>query len=165
MAEAAYLLQHGYRFLINKKVGAKDSERTWLRLAAGIKSITPDNNEEVSEDYYYDGGGNAESGVTGMQKTYSFEGHRKYGDPAQDYIYDTLSHGVGPEREVEAMIIYPDGNAIKGKAIIVNIKDPGGDANSKGEIEFNLNFSGMPTKLEKMEPSAVEAKVKAMLPA
>lgn len=143
--DGAFLLQHGYKFDINKAVDALDTAEDWLRIAGGIKSVDPDNSEEIAQDYYYDGDGNAETDVIGMQKVYAFSGHRKYGNAAQDFIFNTLSHVVGPERRVAFRITYPDGTKLSGPATIANIKDPGGDANSKGEIEFEIHFAGLPT--------------------
>lgn len=141
--KGAFLLQYNYKFEI-APLAKKDDEESFLTLAGGITSIDPENEEEIEQDYYYDGGGEAESEVVGLQKIISFEGHRKYGDPAQDYIYQDLTHKKGPERRVYFRETFPDGAALEGEATVANIKDPGGDANSKGEIEFEIHFNGQP---------------------
>lgn len=140
--EAAFLLQHNYIFEVDSTYNSDIP--TWLRLAGGITSIEFDNNEDISQDYYYDGGGNAESDVIGMQKTIAFEGHRKYGDLAQDFVF-SLSNEMGDARRTQVRVTFPDGTLIQGACSIVNIKDAGGDANSKGEVEFEIHFNGLPT--------------------
>ncbi|MDM5191133.1 capsid protein [Bacillus hominis] len=137
----AFLLNHGYKFEINTaSTGTKKLER----IAKGITSVDPDNNEETEETYYYDGGGAAERDITGFMMSYGFEGHRFYGDPAQDFIFSKL-HKVGPDRKVDFEVTEPNGDKWSGKATLSEIKAPGGDANSKGEIEFTISFDGMPT--------------------
>lgn len=136
----AFLLNHGYGFSITEGL----TGLTPLVIAAGITSVDPDANEEVSEDYYYDGGGAATVDVTGLQLSYSFEGHRDYDDAAQNYIY-TLRTSTGPQRKTNFTVTEPDGTVITGAATIHEIKAPGGDANAKGEIEFTITFDGLPT--------------------
>ena len=139
-ADSAFLLNHGYEFSITEGVlGA-----TPLILAAGITSVDPDANEEVSEDYYFDGGGAATVDVTGLQLSYSFEGHRDYNDEAQNYIM-SLRNQTGPARKTNFVVTEPNGDKYKGVATISEIKAPGGDANAKGEIEFTITFDGLPT--------------------
>ncbi|PGX01674.1 capsid protein [Bacillus cereus] len=141
----SFLLNHGYKFEINT---TSDIEvATWARIAKGITSVDPDNNEESEETYYYDGGGAAERDITGFMMSYGFEGHRFYGDKAQDFIFSKL-HKVGPERKIEFRVTEPNGDKWEGKATLSEIKAPGGDANAKGEIEFTISFDGIPV-LEK----------------
>lgn len=141
----SFLLQHGYKFEINETVGAADVDLKWLTLAKGIKSIDPDNNEKTDQTEYYDGNGAAETSVVGSQKTFGFEGHRDYADEAQNLIFNKLSHKVGPDRDIEYKVTYPDGTKLKGRATVVNIKDPGGEAGSKGEMSFEIHYAGKPT--------------------
>lgn len=140
----AFLLNHGYVFEIGG-VGALPA--TKLRIAKGITSVDPDSNEESDENYYYDGGGAAERDITGFMLSYAFEGHRNYGDPAQDYIFSLLAK-VGPDRKTVFSVTEPNGDKWEGPATISDIKAPGGDANAKGEIEFTISFDGMPTFTE-----------------
>ncbi|HDR7795312.1 TPA: capsid protein [Bacillus luti] len=136
-----FLLNHGYKFEINTTSALEVP--TWKQIAAGITSVDPDNNEESEETYYYDGDGAAERDITGFMLSYGFEGHRKYGDEAQDYIF-SKTHKVGPERKTEFIVTEPNGDKWEGKATISEIKSPGGGANSKGEIEFTISFDGVP---------------------
>ncbi|PEB19729.1 capsid protein [Bacillus toyonensis] len=141
MDNQGFLLNHGYKFEINTTPGTETP--TWVRIAAGITSVDPDNNEESDENYYYDGGGAAERDITGFMMSYGFEGHRKYGDPAQDYIFSKM-HKVGPDRKTEFRVTEPNGDKWEGPSTMSELKAPGGDANSKGEIEFTLSFDGVP---------------------
>ncbi|MED1012129.1 phage tail tube protein [Bacillus mycoides] len=137
----SFLLNHGYKFEINT---TSDIEvATWERIAKGITSVDPDNNEESEETYYYDGGGAAERDITGFMMSYGFEGHRFYGDKAQDFIFSKL-HKVGPERKIEFRVTEPNGDKWEGRGTLSEIKAPGGDANAKGEIEFTISFDGIP---------------------
>lgn len=138
----SFLLNHGYKFEIEIKTETETI--TKARIAKGITSVDPDNNEESEETYYYDGGGAAERDITGFMLSYSFEGHRFYGDKAQDYIF-SLTNKTGPARKTTFTVTEPNGDKWEGPATISEIKAPGGDANSKGEIEFTVSFDGMPT--------------------
>lgn len=134
-----FLLNHGYKFSIKK--GAT----TEMTIGAGITGVDPDNNEETEDTFYYDGGGSATTDVTGFKMSYSFEGHRKYGDSAQDFIMG-LANKTGPDRKVDTFTVTePNGDKWAGPATISDIKLPGGDANSKGEIEFMISYDGAPT--------------------
>lgn len=137
----SFLLQYNHKFRINSTPGITPG--TMLDIARGITSIDPDNNEDIDQTYYYDGGGSASSDVIGFQKVISFEGHRDYADPAQNFIF-SLTNKLGPDRVTDFEWELPDGSIISGEATVANIKDPGGDANSKGEIEFEIHFNGLP---------------------
>ncbi|WP_255287486.1 phage tail tube protein [Bacillus sp. AFS075034] len=143
--EQGFLMNHGYKFEIDTTPGGQTP--TKVRIAKGITSVDPDSNEESEETYYYDGGGAAERDVTGYMLAYAFEGHRFYGDAAQDYIFSLLNK-VGPARKTNFYITEPNGDKWEGPATISEIKAPGGDANSKGEIEFSISFDGLPTFTE-----------------
>lgn len=140
-----FLLNAGYLFDFNTTLDAADADPGWLRIAAGILTAEPDNNEELSQEYYYDKMGSAETDVVGAQEIWSFEGHRKYGDAAQDKIYDDLKYKLGPARHVAFRVTFPDGATATGEASLANITGPGGDANSKGEIGFEMHFNEIPT--------------------
>ena len=138
----SFLLQYNHKFRINSVPGTTPG--TLLDIKRGITSIDPDNNEDISQDYYYDGNGSASSDVIGLQTVISFEGHRDYADPAQNFIF-SLTNKLGPDRVTNFEWELPDGTEISGEVTVANIKDPGGDANSKGEIEFEIHFNGLPT--------------------
>ncbi|AFE86250.1 major capsid protein gpP [Bacillus phage PBC1] len=138
MALTGFLMNYGYKFAVKQGTGAD------LPIAKGITGVDPDNNEETEDTFYYDGNGSAETDVTGYKLSYAFEGHRNYGDPAQDLIMG-LAIKTGPERKVTFTVTEPNGDKYTGPATVYDIKLPGGDANSKGEIEFTIAFDGKPT--------------------
>lgn len=113
-------------------------------LGAGITSMDPDVNDEISQDRYFDGEGFAETDVTGAQLILSFSGHRKYGDPVQDYIFSLLLE-PGPKRRTTLDWTLPNGDKYVGSVTIANITGPSGEAGEKGEIGFELHFNKKPT--------------------
>lgn len=138
------LLQSAHRFDIRTNPG-ETGTATFARLAAGLNTFDPSFNEEVDQTQYLDGDGYGTSTVLGAQVTISFGGHRKYGDPAQDYIYGLVLE-IGNKRETEFRWTQPDGTIFEGPCTIANITGPSGDANAKGEIGFEIHFNGKPTE-------------------
>ncbi|MFA2694783.1 phage tail tube protein [Bacillus mycoides] len=147
----AFLLNHLYKFDIDLSTGGSTAK--WTRIAKGISSVDPDNNEESEENAYYDGGGASERSVIGFMMSYGFEGHREYSDPAQNYIM-RLANKTGDARKIPFRVTEPDGGIFEGRATISDIKVPGGDANAKGEIEFTIAYDGVPEYTEPPTPSA-----------
>ncbi|WP_277640111.1 phage tail tube protein [Bacteroides graminisolvens] len=139
-ANSAFLLNYGYTFEVTEGLAGV----TQLPIAAGITNVEPDSNEESDEKYYYDGGGLGERDVIGIMLTYAFSGDRDYNDDAQNYIFG-LATKTGPDRKTNFTVTEPNGDSYTGKATISEIKLPGGDANSKGEVEFTISFDGLPT--------------------
>lgn len=141
----SFLLNYNYKFEVTP--AGKDPLLDSMVIATGITSVDPDNNEESDETYYYDGGGAAERDITGFMMSYGFEGHRNYGNPAQDYIF-SLANKTGPDRKCFFKVTEPNGDVWEGAATISDITLPGGDANSKGEVSFTISFDGQPTFVE-----------------
>jgi hypothetical protein len=141
MMSQGLLLQSQHLFEINVTPGGTP---TYERLAAGLNNFEPSMNEEVAQDTYLDGDGFASSTVTGAQLIITFSGHRKYGDPAQDFIFENMLE-LGASRETDFRWTLPDGTKIEGPCTIANIEGPSGDANTKGEISFEVHFNGKPT--------------------
>jgi hypothetical protein len=142
MMSEGLLLQSAHRFDLNITPG--QTPGTYARLGAGLNNFEPSMNEEVAQDTYLDGDGFASSTVTGAQLILTFTGHRKYGDPAQDFIFDNALE-LGEGRETDFRWTQPDGTIIEGSCTIANIEGPSGDANAKGEISFEIHFNGKPT--------------------
>ncbi|MCC2397545.1 capsid protein [Bacillus cereus] len=136
----AFLLNHLYKFEINTGTEATPK---WSKLAKGILSVSPDLNEESDENYYYDGSGMATRDITGLMVSYEFEGHRAYGDEAQDFIFGKALQ-VGEGRKVEFRVTEPSGDKFEGLATVSDITLAGGDANAKGEVSFTIAFDGLP---------------------
>ena len=61
-------------------------KKTWASALVGITNVVPANEETVSEDAYYNDLGDTDSSVDAVKVSLAFTGHRKYGDPAQDFI-------------------------------------------------------------------------------
>ena len=121
----------------------------YMVIAEGIMSRA-NNISETTESYQYlSGRGTAEKAVTGQEVGVSFSGHRKAGDPAQDYILDEVLYDID-SRDVE-FLDYDDGiesgpNGYKGRANIQITDFGSGDAGSRQNIGFTLNFQGKPEK-------------------
>lgn len=131
-------------FEINTTPGA--TTKTWARIAAGISSCTPANNENVDQTAYLDGDGFGSSDVIGMQKTYAFSGHRVVGDTAQDFIFNDLQETLGDNRKTQIRHTDANGKIITGDCTVCNIVEGGGDANAKTEISFEVHINGKPEK-------------------
>lgn len=145
MADIGMALNYTNVYEINTTPGAV--EPTWAWVAGGINSVDPDGNENVEQDEYYDGMGMASSDVTGGQQTISFSGHRKYGDPAQDFVA-SLRYEYGEARKTDFRWTMPDGAVVEAFVTIAEIKAAGGDPNAKSDFEFSVHFNGRPTLTE-----------------
>lgn len=141
MPEEGFLLQSKNKLEID--TSPNGSSEQYEQLGAGISSMEPDPNEETSQDRYFDSEGWAETDVTGAQLILSIEGHRKYGDPAQDYIY-SLQTEIGTKRRTNFRLTLPDGGKYEGPCTVANITGPSGEAGAKGEISFEIHFAGKP---------------------
>lgn len=122
------------------------------RIGAGISTFGTESNEETDDTAYLDGNGVSTSDVIGGQPAVTFEGHRFYGDEAQDFVF-SLKHKYNQDRVVQFKWVQPDGTTLTGPATIMNIEGPGGDANAKGEISFEVRFRGAPTITEGTAPT------------
>lgn len=140
-------------FLLEIDVAPEGAEPTWSALRAGITGFEPSGNEETDQSQYMDGNGYASTTVTGKQETYSVSGHRKIGDPAQDYIYSyEVKHGLGNARETQSRVTDPNGEQITGPVTLTAIEGPSGDAGTKGEISFEIHFNGKPELVPPVDP-------------
>lgn len=147
-----FLLQSEHMLEIDVAPRGGTEQRQMERLGAGITEMDPDVNDELNQDKYYDGEGFGETDVTSSQLILTFGGHRKYGDPAQDYIFSKLLEpGIGRRTHLDWTL--PNGDKFSGPVTIAEITGPGGEAGEKGEIEFSLHFNGKP-KFEKGTPIA-----------
>ena len=117
---------------------------TWARMASGINDVTPSGNEVIAQDNYYDGEGVSDSEVTGGQPIVNFAGHRKVGDPAQDYIASKYV-SYGNARRTHYLQIMPDGTRMEANATLANIVPHGGDPNAKGNFSYEVHMNGRPS--------------------
>mgnify|MGYP001065812140 CR=1 FL=1 len=115
---------------------------TYVRVAAGIDSVSWSGNESIAQDAYYDGDGMASSEVTGGQVVGTFEGDRKYGDPAQDYVAGLLLDYSG--RHTNFKWTASNGDVLEGGVTIANIQPQSGGPNEKTGFGFEVHYNGMP---------------------
>ncbi|GHU24413.1 hypothetical protein FACS1894164_10970 [Spirochaetia bacterium] len=134
------------------------SDRQWERLAAGISSMAPATNESVDQSTYLDGDGYGSSDVIGAQLVLSASGHRKVGDPAQDYIAG-IEFELGDERKTNFKYFNSLGEEKGGPCTIANIQIGGGDAAGKKEIAFEIHINGKPYKKRELRAPALTATV------
>jgi hypothetical protein len=136
-----FVLNFRNQYEIDTTGGSETPE--WAPLAAGISTVDPSFDDETDDTVYYDGQGFSSQDVTGITASLQFTGHRKYGDPAQDYIAG-LAFEVGEMRKTKFRWTQPDGKQITGDVTISGIKITGGDANAKSDFEFTVTFNGKP---------------------
>lgn len=139
----AFELNYQQKFEIQTGTDETTEEPIYSRLAAGISSVEPDNNEDTSQDPYYDGEGFNETDVISAQLILSFSGHRDYSDEAQNYIYERAT-SIGSARRTSFRWTLPDGSIFEGNCTIAAISGPGGEANAKSDISFEIHFNGKP---------------------
>lgn len=140
-----FLLQSAHRFQLNVEPGT--GEGTYARVAAGLTTFDPQWNDEIDQTAYLDGDGHLSSDVTGKQLVISFEGHRKFGDVAQDYIA-SLQGALGEDVKSDFRWTDPSGTTIEGDVTIANVVVSGGAANEKSTFSFEIHFNGKPTIAE-----------------
>ncbi|MGG5333832.1 phage tail tube protein [Enterococcus sp. AZ163] len=128
-----------------------------ISIGAGITAIAPEF-EEDSEDFgYYDLNGGTSKFTKSVTISYAFEGHRKYGDAAQDFMREKLFKL--DQRDCYFRVIEPDGTTIEGPAKISDVLPHGGEANDPTEFQCTISFDGLPTE-SKTEPAASPASTK-----
>lgn len=120
------------------------SDPTWAYLAPGITNVTPATNDVIDETPYMDGEGFSETDVTGIAPAFSLSGHRKVGDPAQDYIA-AKQFGIGQDRRTNFKWVASDGRTLVWEATIVNPVTAGGDASAKQNFSAEIRTNGAPT--------------------
>nr|DAV80914.1 MAG TPA: tail tube protein [Caudoviricetes sp.] len=131
-----------YKNYLNKfEIG--DDEENLLPIAGGIQNHDPSIEEDSEDIPYYDLNGGSETVTNSLTASYAFSGHRKYANPAQEYVRDKLFKLM--ERNCYFRVTEPDGRIIAGPATIKEIKPSGGDANNRADFEFTVTFVGIPT--------------------
>lgn len=135
-----------YQYIVEVNVTPGGDTRTWAWVGPGISNISKDNSETTSEDAYFNNGGNTKTDVTGIAKKYSVEGHRRFGDPFQDFVA-SIEDGVGAVRDTQYRITDPTGCCIEAPCTILDIKaeGPNGAANEKVAFSCSIARSDSPT--------------------
>lgn len=135
-----------------------EATATYARLAAGISSIDPSNNETLDQSLYLDGDGYGTTDVTGAQKTFAVSGHRDTDDAAQNFI-DSIEAELGSSRKTTLRLTKADGSTVVKSCTIANIDMGGGDAGAKEEISFEIHLNGKPVVTPKAAADALTAVV------
>ena len=121
------------------------STRSYKRVASGISSASPGNNEEIAQDGYLDGDGYKSSDVIGAQRIWTFSGHRDKDDDAQNFIFGTQMT-LGNDRKTNFREYDAVGNLKSGRVTICNVETDQGGALAKSEIGFELHYNGKPVE-------------------
>lgn len=135
-----------YQHVVEVDTTPNGDKRTWAWVGPGISDISKDNSESTSEDAYYNGGGNTETDVTGVNAKYSVEGHRLIGDLFQDYVA-SIEDGIGAARKTRYRVTDPTGKCIEAPCTVLDIaaNGPNGAANEKASFKCSLSRSDVAT--------------------
>lgn len=121
-----------------------DDKYMWI--AKGVKETSPENDEEDDEVAYFDGDGTKEKFITSKSRGRSFEGHREYGDKAQDFIADK-EDALADDLIVWYKEVVPTGKYYKeGLGRLSGIEIGEGEAHELESIKFQVNWSRKPEK-------------------
>lgn len=144
--EIGYAMNYQYMNLINMTPGAE--EPTWGWFGQGISSISPDKSETTTEEYYYDGFGQAETSVDGLSKSVTIEGKRRLDDECQNWVAG-LEDEVGDALNTQYRQVDPTGKVIERDVTIHEIKaGQDGASNEKAKFSCKLSFNGQPRIIE-----------------
>ncbi|VKM96499.1 phage protein [Streptococcus pneumoniae] len=131
------------------KEAAPDTPPTseeYLWLAKGLKSSSPENNEETDDSAYFDGDGTKEEIVVSKTRGRTFEGHRDYSDKAQNFVADKEDE-VGDDLVVWYKEVSSDGKTQKeGLARLSEIEIGDGEASELETIKFKIAWIRKPKK-------------------
>lgn len=122
------------------------TEEKYMWIAKGVKETSPENDEEDDEIAYFDGDGTKEKMITSKSRGRSFEGHREYGDKAQDFIADK-EDALTDDLVVWYKEVVPTGKYYKeGLGRLSGIEIGEGEAHELESIKFQVNWSRTPEK-------------------
>ena len=118
----------------------------YLWLAKGLKTSSPENNEETDDSAYFDGDGTKEEIVISKTRGRTFEGHRDYSDKAQNFVADKEDE-VGDNLIVWYKEVSSDGKSQKeGLARLSEIEIGDGEASELETIKFKVVWTRKPKK-------------------
>lgn len=121
-----------------------ETEPDYLRLAKWVSTVTDDSDEEIEEEGFYDGDGTPTSDVTGVKKTYTFEGYYDDEDPAMQFIA-SLEFEIGEGRKIMFKQERTNGDVLEGIATVTDIKVTGGEATEFATFECTIAWDEKPT--------------------
>ncbi len=142
----------------------ESDKRTWASALVGITECVPSPDETVSEDTYYNDLGDTDSSVDAVKVSIGFTGHRKYGDPAQDFI-QSRALLTKKKRKTNYRWVHPDGTVYEGVLTMADLV-PGsamGEATAKGEFTWTAKLNTItetPATNEAMPTSITVSEVK-----
>lgn len=151
-----------YQYINEINITPQDSAPTWAWFGPGIKNISSETNETTSEDYFFDGGGDAETSVDGKARAYTVTGVRRIGDPAQEYVA-SLDEETGDALLTQYRITDPTGKVMERDVTVHEIKanDATGDANSRTDFGCKLSCAGKPRIIKDSDGRALPDAVSA----
>lgn len=138
-----------YQFVHLINITPSEATPTWSYLAEGIETITSNPEEKVDETEDYSTGGNTRSTVTGVNVSIEFEGTRRIGNEAQEYIA-SLQEDFGDARNTQRRVIHPTGMIIEEDVTIrdINMGGPNGGASEKQAISFTMARNDTPRVIQ-----------------
>lgn len=139
-----FLIQAGFEIHFNPEQDVTFTDEGWLEAGAGIATMDPSGNDVLDQTPYYNGGGNTTTDVVGGQDVFPYSGHRDYDDDFQNYVFNIAKYQKGKGRRGTFRIVHPDGLTVLSDCTLANIEGPGGDANNKGNISFEVHLNGKP---------------------
>jgi hypothetical protein len=154
------IFELNFQRLYEINITPESGTATWSRIAKGIKSADPSTNEDTDNTAYLDGNGFKSTDVIAKQFSIAFSGNRVKGDAAQDFIFAKILE-VGDSLKTQARRTDAFGNIITGDVTIKGIDDGGGDAGSKVEVGFTVDYNGQPTFSPATPAAALSAVVAA----
>ena len=118
----------------------------YLWLAKGLKTSSPENDEETDDSAYFDGDGTKEEMVISKRRGRTFEGHRDYSDKAQNFVAEKEDE-VGDDLVVWYKEVSSDGKTQKeGLARLSEIEIGDGEASELETIKFKVVWTRKPKK-------------------
>lgn len=124
-------------------IGEASGETAELWLAKHIRTVNAENNEDVSEEAFYDGDGTVTKDIVGIQKGYTFEGDYNADDEAQEFIA-ALEFETGDARKVWFKQERTDGMVLEGLATVTDISTAGGEASEFATFGCTITWDSKP---------------------
>lgn len=143
-------------FAIQTDASTQTKESDWIVFAERVKEHSGALNASTEDVAYIRAGTVTEKGET--QRTFSLNGNRCVGDPAQDFL---LSHRIkfGSGTEVVFPYIYfsaKTGKGEKGAAAFIVTADASGSANNSAGFACDVKGVGVPAEFNYLTPTQAD---------
>lgn len=142
MAEDTLDFAPNYAHTFEINITPDSDKQTWASALVGITECVPASDETVSEDAYYNDLGDTDTSVDAVKVSIAFTGHRKYGDPAQDFI-QSRALLTKKKRKTDYRWVHPDGTTYEGTLTMADLV-PGsamGEATAKGDFTWTAKLN------------------------